>query len=145
MSSNVGAVAISFKSEILQAIHNLAAAGDSLKAALFYQNSSKGSGTTAYSTSGEVTGTGYTAGGKAVTNGVSPTTSGITAYWTPSASISWTGVTIASLFDCWLLYNSSKSNRAIATFTFPAQTVAAGTFTITMPANAATSALLQVS
>lgn len=145
MASNVGAVAISFKSEILQAIHNIAASGDALKAALYYQNSSLGSGTTAYSATGEASGTGYTAGGKSVTNGVSPTTSGLTAYWTPSASIQWTGLTISTAMDCWLLYNSSKSNRAIATFTFPAQTVAAGTFTITMPANTATTGLLQVS
>jgi hypothetical protein len=145
VSSNIAAVAVSFKSEILQAIHNLASGGDTLKAALYYQNSSLGAATTAYSASGEVAGTGYTAGGKTVTNGVSPTTSGITAYWTPSASIQWTGLTISSLFDAWLLYNSSKSNRAIAALTFPAQTVTAGTFTITCPANTATTALLQVS
>jgi hypothetical protein len=145
VSSNIAAVAVSFKSEILQAVHNLASGGDALKAALYYQNSSLGSGTSAYSATGEVTGTNYTAGGKAVTNGVSPTTSGITAYWTPSASIQWTSLTISSNFDCWLLYNSSKSNRAIAVLTFPAQTVTAGTFTITMPSNGPTTALLQVS
>lgn len=145
MASNVAGVAVSFKSEILQAIHNLASSGDTLKAALYYQGTGLGYATTSYSTSGEVTGTGYTAGGKAVTNATSPTTSGLTAYWTPSASIQWTSLTISALFDCWLLYNSSKSNRAIAVLTFPAQTVSAGTFTITMPANAPTSALLQVS
>ena len=145
MSSNVAAIATSFKAEILQAIHNLASGGDALKAALYFQNSSLGAATTAYSASGEVTGTGYTAGGKTVTNGVSPTTSGITAYWTPSASIQWTGLTISSLFDAWLLYNATKSNRAIAALTFPAQTVTAGSFTITMPANSSTTALLQVS
>lgn len=145
MSSNVAAVCVSFKAEILQAIHNLATGGDSLKAALYFQNSSMGSGTTAYSATGEVTGTGYTAGGKAVTNGVSPTTSGITAFWTPSAQIQWTSLTISSNFDCWLLYNSSKSNKGIGVLTFPPQTVAAGTFTISMPSNTASTALLQVS
>ena len=145
MTTNVGAVAVSFKSEILQGIHNLATAGDALKAALFLQNQGKGGGTTTYSATGEVTGTGYTAGGKAVTNGVSPTTSGITAYWTPSAQVQWTGLTISSLFDCWQLYNSSKANRSILVLTFPAQTVTAGTFTITFPANGPTTALLQVS
>lgn len=145
MSSNISAVCASFKGEILQAIHNLASAGDSLKAALYFQNSSLGSATTAYSATGEVTGTGYTAGGKAVTNGVSPAVSGITAYWTPSAAIQWTSLTISSNFDCWLLYNSSKSNRGIAVLTFPAQTVVAGTFTISMPANGPTTGLLQVS
>lgn len=145
MGSNVSAVCTSFKSEILQAIHNLATAGDSLKAALYSQNQGLGAATTAYSATGEVSGTGYSAGGKAVTNGTSPTTSGITAYWTPSANIQWTGLTISSNFDCWLLYNSSKSNRGIAVFTFPAQTVSAGNFQITMPSNTASTALLQVS
>lgn len=145
MAANVQAVAASFKAEILQGIHNLAAAGDSLKAALYYQNQGLGSATTAYSATGEVTGTGYTAGGKAVTNSVSPALSGITAYWTPSATVQWTGITISSAFDCWELYNSSKANRTIAVLTFPAQTVTSGTFTITMPANGPTTALLQVS
>lgn len=145
MANNVSAVCTSFKSEILQAVHNLAAAGDSLKAALYKAGQGLGGGTTAYSATGEVSGTGYSAGGKAVTNGTSPTTSGITAYWTPSANITWTGLTISTSFDCWLLYNASKSNKGIAVFTFPAQTVSAGNFQITMPANAATTALIQVS
>jgi len=145
VTANVSAIATSFKAEILQGIHNLATAGDALKAALFLQNQGKGGGTTTYSATGEVTGTGYTAGGKAVTNGVSPTTSGITAYWTPSAQVQWTGLTVSSLFDCWQLYNSSKANRSILVLTFPAQTVTAGTFTITFPANGPTTALLQVS
>jgi hypothetical protein len=135
---------VSFKVEILEGVHVLSSAGDALKAAIYYQNQGIGSATAVYSATGEVAGTGYTAAGKAVTNAVSPAVSGITAYWTPS-SLSWTGLTISALFDCWLLYNSSKANRAIAAFTFPAQTVTAGTFTITMPANAPTTALLQVS
>lgn len=145
MSANVAAVCSSFKAEFLQGIHNLASGGDTLKAALYFQNSSLGASTTAYSATGEVTGTGYTAGGMTVTNTVSPALSGNTAIWTPSANELWTGLTIASNFDCWLLYNSSKSNRAIAVFTFPAQTVASGSFQITMPANALATALLQVS
>ena len=145
MSANVAAVCVSFKSEVMQAIHNLSTTGDSLKAALYYANQGLGGGTTTYSTSGEVAGTGYIAGGKAVTNGTAWATSGITAYWTPSESIQWTGLTISSSFDSWLLYNFSKANRGIAVLTFPAQTVTSGTFTITMPTNAATTALLQVS
>lgn len=145
MSSNVATVCDSFKSEFLQAIHNLASGGDALKAALYYQNSSLGGATTAYSATGEVSGTGYTAGGIAVTNGVSPTYSGVTAYWTPSAQLQWTSLTISSDFDACLIYNSSKSNRAICVLTFPAQTVATGTFTITFPSNTTTSALFQVS
>lgn len=143
MSNNVQAVAVSFKSEILQAIHNLVS--DSLKAALYAQGSGLGSGTTAYSATGEMTGTGYTAGGKAVSNGASVPTSGLTAYWNPAANIQWTGLTLATNFDCWELYNASKANRTIAIFTFPPQTVNSGTFTITMPPSGPTTALIQVS
>lgn|SRR6185437_10787928 len=145
MASNIAGICASFKSEILQAIHNLATAGDTLKAALYYQNEGLGYATTAYSATGEVSGTGYSAGGAALTNGVSPTYSGLTAYWTPSATQTWTGLTIATDFDTWLLYNASKSNRAIAVFTFPPQTVSAGSFSISFPANGATSALIQLS
>lgn len=145
MSANVASVCSSFKDELLQAIHNLTAAGDSLKAALYFANSSLGPATTVYSATGEVTGPGYTAGGKAITNGVSPALSGITAYWTPSASVVWTGLTIASNFDACLIYNASKANRALAVVTFPPQTVSGGTFTLTFPANAPTTALLQAS
>jgi hypothetical protein len=145
VASNIQGVASSFKQQILEAVHNLSSSGDTLKAALYYQNKGLGYATTAYSSTGEVSGTGYTAGGKTVTNANSPATSGATAYWTPSANLSWTGLTISSNFDCWLLYNSSKSNDAIAVFTFTPQTVTSGTFQINMPVNAASTALLQVS
>lgn len=151
MAANTQAAAASFKSEILQGIHNLgvgvtrgSTAADTLKAALYFAGSSLGQATTVYSTSGEVTGTGYTAGGNTVANATAPTNSGGIAFWTPSANIQWTGLTISSSFDCYLLYNSTQSNRAIAVFTFPAQTISAGTFTITMPSNTNTSALIQV-
>jgi hypothetical protein len=151
MSANVQAIAVSFKAEILQAYHNLGTTNtrggtgaDTIKAALYFTNNSMGSGTTAYSSSGEVTGAGYTAGGLTVTNATAPTTSGTTAYWTPSANLQWTSLTISSAFDCVLFYNSSQNNRAIATYTFTAQTISAGTFTITMPTNNSTSALIQV-
>lgn len=150
-SANVQAVCTSFKAEILQAYHNLGTTNarsgtgaDTLKAALYYQNESMGAATTTYSATGEVSGTNYTAGGIAVPNATAPTTSGSTAYWTPSGNLTYTDITIASPFDTVLFYNSSQNNRAIATYTFPAQTVSAGNFTITMPTNAATSALLQV-
>lgn len=118
---------------------------DTFKAALYYQGTGLGYATTVYSATGEVSGSGYTAGGKTVTNATAPTTSGATAYWTPSANIQWTSLTISSNFDCWLLYDSTQSNAAVVVFTFTPQTVTAGTFTITMPANAAGTALIQIS
>lgn len=145
MSANIQAVCASFKQQILQAAYTFATGIQVFKAALFYQNNSMGYGTTAYSSSGEVSGTGYTAGGQTVTNANSPTVSGAVAIWTPSANLTWTGLTISSAFDTWLLYDVTVSNEAVAVFTFPAQTVASGTFTITMPTNAAGTALLQVS
>jgi hypothetical protein len=152
MAANAQGVCSSFKAEILQAIHNLGVSvsrastvADTIKAALYTQNQSIGPSTTAYSATGEVSGTNYTAGGIIATNATAPTTGGgSTAYWTPSANLTWTTVTLPALFDTVLLYNSSQSNRAIGAFTFGAQTVTAGNFTLTMPANSPTSALVQL-
>ncbi len=117
---------------------------DSLKAALYLASGSQGAGTTAYSATNEVSGTGYTAGGIAVTNATAPTTSGTTAFWTPSASLVYSTVTLTTAFDCVLIYNSTQSNRAIGNYTFGSQTVTAGTFTLTMPTNDSTNGLLRI-
>ena len=106
--------------------------------------------TTAYSATNEVSGTGYSAGGVAVTNATNPastnssTTAGV-GYWTPSASIIYTGVTLSTAFDTMLLYNSSQSNKAVAVYTFGSQTITAGNFTLTMPSNTTTTALVRLS
>ena len=91
-----------------------------------------------------MSGTGYTAGGVAVTNATAPTTSGTTGYWTPSASITYTSVTLTTAFDAVLIYNSSQSNKAVSVHTFGSQTVTAGTFTLTMPTNDASNALIRL-
>lgn len=141
----------SFKTEILTATHNFGtaptrgtSAADTFKAALYLASASLGAGTTAYSSTGEVSGTNYTAGGVAVTNATAPTNSGTTAYWTPSASITYTNVTLATSFDAVLIYNSTQSNKAVSVHTFGAQTITAGTFTLVMPTNAAGTALLNI-
>ena len=141
----------SFKSEILTGTHNFgvaptrgSTAADSFKAALYLASATVNATTTAYSASNEVTGTNYTAGGVAVTNATVPTTSGTTAYWTPSASITYTNVTLSTAFDCVLIYNSTQSNKAVSVHTFGSQTVTAGTFSLTMPSNAAGTALLNI-
>jgi|SRR6185312_9904987 len=148
--SNTAAVCTSFKVDQLNAIHafgtTVVRAGttaDTFKAALYLASATLGASTTAYSTTGEVTGTGYTAGGVTVTNATAPTSSGTTAYWTPSGNFAWTTMT-ASAFDTVLLYNSTQSNKAVAVYTFGSQTVTASNFTLTMPANAAGTALLQL-
>jgi hypothetical protein len=149
--ANSQAMTTSFKTEILTATHNFGTAptrgtttADTFKAALYLATASLGAATTAYSSTGEVTGTNYTAGGVAVTNATAPTNSGTTAYWTPSASITYTNVTLATSFDAVLIYNSTQSNKAVSVHTFGAQTITAGTFTLVMPTNAAGTALLNI-
>lgn len=149
--SNTAAVCTSFKTEILNGIHafgtSVVRAGttaDSFKAALFLASATITAATTAYSTTGEVSGTGYTAGGIAVTNATAPTSSGTTAFWTPSASLLYSTVTLSTAFDCVLLYNSTQGNKAVTNYTFGAQTVTAGNFTLTMPTNDATNGLLRI-
>jgi hypothetical protein len=126
---------------------------DTFKAALYFASATIDASTTAYSSTGEVTntsGSGYTAGGLTVTNANAPlstnasATAGV-AYWTPSASLQWTALTITTAFDALLLYNSTQSNKAVSVFSFGSQTITAGTFTLTMPSNTTTTALLRLS
>lgn len=122
---------------------------DTLKAALYLASATVNASTTAYSASNEVSGTGYSAGGVTVTNATAPTstnasaTAGV-AFFTPSASITYTTVTLATAFDAVLLYNSTQSNKAISVHTFGSQTITAGTFTLTMPSNTTTTALIRL-
>lgn len=148
---NSQAMCTSFKVEILNGVHAIGTpptrattAKDTFKAALYLATGTLGAGTTAYSATNEVTGTNYTPGGITVTNGTSPTSSGTTAYWTPSASLIYTNVTLSTAFDAVLIYNSSQSNAAVAVYTFGSQTVTSGTFTLTMPTNDATTGLLRI-
>lgn len=120
---------------------------DSFKAALYLATATVNKSTTAYSATNELTngsGTGYTAGGVAVTNGVAPVLSGDTAVWTPSASFSWTALTSSAAFDAVLVYNDTQNDKAVSVHTFGSQSITAGNFTLTMPANAAGTALLNI-
>ena len=148
--ANTQAMCTSFMEELMEGVHNFTTGtGNTFKAALYLASATYNASTTAYSTTGEVTGAGYTAGGVTVTNGTSPlatntsTTAG-TAYWTPSASITYTGVTLTTAFDAVLIYNSSSSNRAVSVHTFGSQTITAGTFTLTMPSNTTSTALIRL-
>lgn len=154
--ANTQAMCTSFKQEILLGQHQFGTATlvsrtsltapttDTFKAALYLATATVNASTTAYSATNEVSGTGYTAGGVTVTNATAPSTSGTTAFWTPSASFAWTTVTLGTAFDCVLLYNSTQSNRAVSAHTFGSQTVTAGNFTLTMPTNDATNALVRI-
>lgn len=154
--ANVSAICTSFKAEVMLGAHQLGAVTivsrtsltspttDSLKAALYLVSGSIGAATTAYSATAEVSGTNYVAGGVAVTNATAPTTSGTTGFWTPSAAIVYTTVTLSTAFDSVLIYNSTQSNRSILVFNFGSTTVTAGTFTLNMPSNAAGTALINL-
>lgn len=149
--ANTQAMCTSFKGEILTATHNFGTApvrasstADTFKAALYLASATIDASTTAYSSTGEVTGTNYSAGGVAVTNATAPATSGTTAYWTPSASIVYTNVTLSTAFDAVLIYNSTQSNKSVSVHTFGSQTVTAGTFTLTMPTNDASTGLIRI-
>ena len=121
-----------------------ATTADTFKAALYLASATINASTTAYTATGEVSGTGYSAGGVTVTNATAPATSGTTAYWTPSASITFSSVTLSTAFDCVLIYNSTQSNKAVSVHTFGSQTVTAGTFTLTMPTNDSSTGLIRL-
>lgn len=154
--ANSQAIASSFKSEVMLGAHQLGAVTivsrtsltapttDVVKAALYLASATTNGSNTAYTATGEVSGTNYTAGGVTVTNANAPSTSGSTGIWTPSASLVYTTVTLSTAFDAVMIYNSTQSNRAIGVYTFGSQTVTAGTFTLTMPANAAGTALINL-
>ena len=149
--ANTQAMTTSFKGEILTATHNFgvaptrgASTADTFKAALYITTATLGAATTAYTVTGEVSGTGYTPGGVTVTNATVPATSGTTAYWTPSASITYSSVTLSTAFDAVLIYNSTQSNKAVSVHTFGSQTITAGTFTLTQPSNTTSTALIRL-
>jgi len=128
----------SFKKELYQAIHNLST--DSIYIALYTGNANLNADTTVYSATNEVSATGYTAGGQALT-GVAISSSDYTAYvnW---ANVSWTAALTAR---CALIYNVTQGNKSIAVIDFGADKTSTTTFTITMPANTATTALIRSS
>jgi hypothetical protein len=154
--ANTQSMCTSFMGELMTATHNFGtaptrgtSAADTFKGALYLASATIDAATTVYSSSGEVTGTGYSPGGVNVTNANPPvatnasSTAGV-AYWTPSASLTYTSVTLTTAFDAVLIYNSSQSNKAVSVHTFGSQTITAGTFTLTMPASTTTTALLRL-
>ena len=132
------AMCTSFKSEILQEGHQLAT--DTIKVALYTSTASLDATTTAYSSSNEVSGTGYTATGVALTS-TTVGTSSTTAYF-DADDPSWSSATFTARGA--LIYNSSNSNKAIAVLNFGGDfTVTGGTFKITLPA-AGTTAIIRI-
>lgn len=165
--ANTQAMSTSFMSKLMTGTHNFGTGvvragtgADTFYGALllasgtFNASSANYTGTVGSSTmSGEVSGTGYTAGGVAITNATPPaftntsTTAG-TAYWTPSASITYTSVTLSTAFDAVMVYNYTQGSAgaypAVSIHTFGSQTITAGTFTLTMPSNTTSTALIRL-
>ena len=127
----------SFKQESWLAIHDLDT--DTLKMALYTSAASLGADTTVYTTTEEVTGTGYTAGGEVLVN-VQVLLSGTTAYVTFD-NPAWPGSSFVTRGG--LIYNSTKADRAIAVVDFGSDKIAGPNFTVQMPAATATTALLR--
>jgi len=154
--SNTQSMCTSFLGQLMTATHNFgtspiraASTADTFKAALYVTTATVNAATTVYSSTNEVSGTGYTAGGITVTNATAPSSTNTSAtagvgYWTPSGNLVYSTVTLTTAFDTVLIYNSSQSNAAVSVHTFGAQTITAGTFTLTMPTNTTTSALLRL-
>lgn len=136
------AMCTSFKGEVMQALHNFTTTtGNVFKISLYTSSANLDATTTAYTTSNEVTGSGYTAGGNTLTN-VTPTTSGTTGF-TDFADTTWTTATITARGA--LIYNSTNSNRAVVVLDFGSdRTSTAGDFTIQFPAAAAATAIIRI-
>jgi len=127
----------SFTTDLYTAVHNLST--DTLKIALYTAASDLNEATTVYTASGEVTGTGYTAGGVTLT-GVTINSSGYTAYVDFADVVFGASVTAR----CALIYNVTQGNKSIAVLDFGSDKTSTN-FTITMPANTATAALIRSS
>ena len=117
--------------------------GKTMKAALYLASATTNGTTAAYTATGEVSGSGYSAGGVSCTNANSAGLTSTTAYWTPSASLVYTTVTLSTAFDAVMIYSTTDTNRNIGVFTFGSQTITAGTLTLTMPTNDATTGLVR--
>ena len=143
--ANTSAICNSFKVEVLTATHNFTAStGNTFKLALFTSSATLGAGTTAYAATGmnEMSGTGYTAGGKALTS-VTPTLDSTTACC-DFDDISWTSATFTA--NACLIYNDTASgDPAVCAVAFGGdKSVSSGTFTIQFPAKAATTAIVRI-
>lgn len=155
--ANTQAICKTFRVDLLNAIHafgTTSARGgtgaDTFKMALYLTTATVNADTAAYSSTNELAATGnYTAGGATVTNATAPANTGgtgIVAFWTPSASVTWSNLTSSGSFDCALLYNDTNaSDKAVAVFTFGTQSVTSGNFSLTMPTNDLTTGLIRIS
>lgn len=137
MSNILQTQTTSFKAELYEGVHNLLT--DNLYIALYTANANLNESTTVYSSDNEVSGGGYTPGGVLLT-GISVNTSGFTAY-VDFDNVEFNASVTAR---CALIYNASQGNKSIAVLDFGSDKTSAN-FTITMPSNTASAALIRSS
>ena len=131
---------LSFRSEMIQGQQNLAS--NTLKMALYTGDATLGPTTTVYTTTNEVVGTGYTAGGNTLTGVTIATDSNTNTVYVNFNNVSWSGANFNARGA--LIYNSSQSNKSIAVLDFGADKLFTATNnTVTMPTNSASTALLR--
>ena len=136
------AMCTSFKKELLEAKHNfLNSGGDTFKLAMFTSSATLNASTTAYATTNEISGTGYSAGGGTLTR-VDPSTSSTTAL-TDFANLTFSSSSLTA--NGALIYNDSNSDRAVCSLAFGAdKTSSSGDFTIQFPAADASNAIIRI-
>ena len=142
MAITTNAIANSFKGQILRAIHNFTAStGNTFKLAMYTTAATLGASTTSFTTTGQVSSSGYTSGGKALVNsGVK--VSGAIAI-TNFSNVSFTGVTLSARGA--LIYNTSATNKAVCVLDFGGtKTATAGTFTVQFPAFTTAAAIIRI-
>ena len=128
----------SFKQQLLQAVHDFST--DTFYMALYTANADLGATTTVYTSGGEITGTGYTATGQVMT-GISVSVTDTTAF-VNFTNVVWT--TGAFTARGALIYNTSKGNKSVAVLDFGADKTTTTSFTVDMPTNSATTALIRL-
>lgn len=157
--ANSAGLCTSFKVQLLKGSHAFGAQAtnsvrtvttkDTFNLALYLASASLSVATTVYSATGELAATGnYTAKGKLLTNATEPSAAaGTTAFWTPSANVTWTALTSSGAFDAALLINNKSTDTtelAVSVHTFSSQSITAADFTLTMPTNDATTGLVRI-
>ena len=132
----------SLKKELLEAVHNFKlSGGDTFKLALYTSSATLGATTTAFTTTGQSSGTNYTSGGANLTR-IDPTSSGTTAF-TDFADLTF-GTASVTARGC-MIYNSSDSNKSVAVIDFGGdKTSSAGDFTIQFPTASSSAAIIRI-
>lgn len=140
--ANTSAVSTSFKVELMRALHDFASAtGNSFNGALYTGTATLDATVTSYATAGEISGTGYTAGG-ATMQMVTPTSSGTTAIL-DILDLSWTSASFTA--NALNVYNDTNSNRSVFSIAFGSdKTVSSGTFSIVWPTADASNAIIRL-